>query len=89
MVQTYQALANVTRLRLIKSLAAAPLTIEQLCRQLGEPEAALRPHLATLRAARLVGITCSDQTVYELRDDLLAAVGQPLKAYLDHPVGID
>jgi DNA-binding transcriptional ArsR family regulator len=89
MVQTYQALANVTRLRLIKSLAAAPLTIEQLCRQLGEPEAALRPHLATLRAARLVGITCGDQTLYELRDDLLAAVGQPLKAYLDHPVGVD
>jgi hypothetical protein len=89
MVQTYQALANVTRLRLIKSLAAAPLTIEQLCQQLGEPEAALRPHLATLRAARLVGITCSDQTVYELRDDLLGAIGQPLKAYLDQAASTD
>jgi hypothetical protein len=89
MVQTYQALANVTRLRLIKSLAAAPLTIEQLCHQLGEPESALRPHLATLRAARLVGITCSDQTVYELRDDLLGAIGQPLKAYLDQAASTD
>jgi DNA-binding transcriptional ArsR family regulator len=89
MVRTYQALANVTRLRLIKSLAATPLTIEQLCRQLGEPESALRPHLATLRAARLVGITCSDQTVYELRDDLLGAIGQPLKAYLDQAASAD
>ena len=89
MVRTYQALANVTRLRLIKSLAASPLTIEQLCRQLEEPESALRPHLAALRAARLVGITCGDQTVYELRDDLLAAVGQPLKAYLEQAAGID
>lgn len=89
MVRTYQALANVTRLRLIKSLAASPLTIEQLCRQLEEPESALRPHLATLRAARLVGITCGDQTVYELRDDLLGAIGQPLKAYLDQAATAD
>lgn len=89
MVRTYQALANVTRLRLIKTLAASPLTIEQLCRRLEEPESALRPHLATLRAARLVGLTCGDQTVYELRDDLLAAVGQPLKAYLDQAASVD
>lgn len=88
-VRMYQALANVTRLRLIKSLAATPLTIEQLCHQLEEPESALRPHLATLRAARLVGITCSDETVYELREDLLAAVGQPLKAYLDQAARVD
>jgi len=27
--------------------------------------------------------------VYELRDDLLAAIGQPLKAYLEQAAGVD
>ncbi len=82
-VRMYQALANATRLRIIKSLAESPLTLDQLGRRLDAPESALRPHLAVLRAARLIVITCADQITYELRDDLLAAIGQPLRAYLE------
>jgi DNA-binding transcriptional ArsR family regulator len=81
-VRMYRALGHATRLRIIKRLAARPLTVAQLCRELDTVEPALRPHLAVLRAARLVEITCADVMTYELRDDLLGMVGQPLEAYL-------
>lgn len=81
-VRIYRALGHATRLRIIKSLAARPMTVAELCRELDSPEPALRPHLAILRAARLVEITCADEMTYELRDDLLGVVGQPLWAYL-------
>lgn len=85
-VRMYQALGSPTRLRIIKSLAASPLTLDQLCGQLEAPDSALRPHLAILRVARLVAITCAaDHLTYELRDELLSDVGQPLKTYLDLP----
>lgn len=85
-VRMYHALGNATRLRIIKSLAACPMTLGQLCRELDAPEPALRPHLALLRAARLVWITCATEMTYELRDDVLATAGHPLLAYLD-PTG--
>ena len=83
MVRLYRALGNATRLRIIKGLAACPMTLDQICRDLGEPEPALRPHLALLRAANLVLITCAAEMTYELREDVLAAAGNPLRAYLD------
>lgn len=82
-VRMYQALASATRLRIIKSLAESALTLDQLGRRLDVPGSALRPHLAVLRAARLVLITCAEEMTYELRDDLMAAIGQPLRAYLE------
>lgn len=86
-IRLYRALANATRLRVIKRLASCPMTADQLCRDLEVAEPELRPHLAILRDARLVGITCADQTTYEVREDLLATAGPALRAYLDVPEG--
>jgi len=82
-VRLYRALGDPMRLRIIRSLAASPMTLPELCRELDAPERALRPHLALLRAANLVWITCAAEMTYELRDDVVASAGHPLREYLD------
>ena len=85
LLRTYEALADPSRLRILKALGTERLSAGQLADRLAEPKEAVRAHLARLRLGRLVQLTCGDDPTYERRTDLMRAVGQPLKSYLHLP----
>jgi DNA-binding transcriptional ArsR family regulator len=82
LARTYRALGDEARLGILKLLADDPLTLEEICHQLEQPEPAVRAHLAVLRAGRIVQINCDERITYQLRGDIMRVIGQPLQAYL-------
>jgi len=81
--RVYQALGDEQRLRIIKLLTTDALTLDQLCERLEQPAAAVRAHIAVLRAGRIVQINCDEAVTYQLRGDIVRAILQPLQSYLD------
>jgi DNA-binding transcriptional ArsR family regulator len=87
LLRMYEALADPARLRILKALGNESLSVDQLCAKLSERPEAVRAHLARLRVGRLVQLNCGETTptTYERRTDLMRAIGQPLKSYLQLP----
>ena len=82
--QTLNALADPTRLRILRYLSAEPLTPAQLARRLRLRPPTVIHHLDTLRLARLVHVTLSHEgRRYEVRREAIAATFESLETYLD------
>ncbi|HEX6384222.1 MAG TPA: metalloregulator ArsR/SmtB family transcription factor [Anaerolineae bacterium] len=82
--QTLKALADPTRLRILRYLTAEPLTPAQLARRLRLRPPTVIHHLDTLRLARLVHVTLSyEGRRYEVRREAVAAAFESLETYLD------
>ena len=86
LVRMHEALSNPLRLRILKALGTDRLSADQLAERLTEDPLTVRAQLARLRVGRLVHLNCGPTLTYERRSDLLRAVGQPLKSYLQLPV---
>ena len=82
--QTLKALADPTRLRILKYLAEEPLTPAELARRLRLRPPTVIHHLDALRLARLVHVTLSHQgRRYEARQEAVDGACAMLKAFLD------
>lgn len=82
--QTLKALADPTRLRILKYLAEEPLTPAELARRLRLRPPTVIHHLDALRLARLVHVTLSHQgRRYEARREAIDAACQMLGDFLD------
>jgi DNA-binding transcriptional ArsR family regulator len=86
LVRMHEALADPIRLRILKALGNDRLSADQLADRLAEDRNTVRAHLARLRFGRLIHLNCGPTLTYERRSDLMRAVGQPLKSYLQLPV---
>ncbi|HVS07182.1 MAG TPA: winged helix-turn-helix domain-containing protein, partial [Candidatus Dormibacteraeota bacterium] len=86
LVRMHEALADPIRLRILKALGNDRLSVDELADRLDEDRNTVRAHLARLRFGRLIHINCGPICTYERRSDLMRAVGQPLKSYLQLPV---
>jgi DNA-binding transcriptional ArsR family regulator len=86
LVRMHEALADPIRLRILKALGNDRLSVDELADRLEEDRNTVRAHLARLRFGRLIHINCGPICTYERRSDLMRAVGQPLKSYLQLPV---
>ena len=86
LVRMHEALADPIRLRILKALGNERLSAEELADRLAEDRNTVRAHLARLRFGRLIHLNCGPTLTYERRSDLMRAVGQPLKSYLQLPV---
>jgi DNA-binding transcriptional ArsR family regulator len=85
--QTMKALADPTRLRILRYLAAEPLTPAQLARRLRLRAPTVVHHLHTLRLARLVHLTLEDEgRRYQARRRAIDDACQMLEEYLDKDV---
>ncbi len=66
----FQALADVSRLRLLLVLRAGPQNVNALTQRLGIAQAGVSKHLAVLRAAGLVASArLKNQVIYRVADD--------------------
>jgi DNA-binding transcriptional ArsR family regulator len=86
LIRMHEALADPIRLRILKALGNERLSATQLADRLAEDVNTVRAHLARLRVGRLIHLNCGATLTYERRSDLMRAVGQPLKSYLQLPV---
>lgn len=85
LLRIHQTLADPASLRILKALGSERLSAAALADRLAEDPQRVRAHLARLRMGRLVQLYCGEQLTFERRTDLLRAVGQPLKSYLQIP----
>jgi DNA-binding transcriptional ArsR family regulator len=82
--QTLKALADPTRLRILRYLSVEPLTPAQLARRLRLRPPTVIHHLDTLRLARLVHVILSHEgRRYEVRREAVTAAFESLETYLD------
>jgi len=82
--QTLKALADPTRLRILRYLAEEPLTPAKLARRLRLRPPTVIHHLDTLRLARLVHVTFSHKgRRYEARREAINAACDMLIEFLD------
>lgn len=86
LLRMHEALSDPTRLRILKALGNDRLSADEIADRLNEDSITVRAHLARLRVGRLIHLNCGATLTYERRSDLLRAVGQPLKSYLQLPV---
>lgn len=79
-----KAIADETRLRVMRILHDGPLTGTELAERLGVPRTSLHYHLGLLRAAGLVEISVDDARYgrLRLRDEALGDVGRLLAAFV-------
>jgi DNA-binding transcriptional ArsR family regulator len=85
--QTMKALADPTRLRILRYLSAEPLTPAELARRLRLRPPTVVHHLHTLRLARLVHLTLEDEgRRYQARRRAIDDACQMLEEYLDKDV---
>ncbi len=85
--QTMKALADPTRLRILRYLSAEPLTPAELARRLRLRAPTVVHHLHTLRIARLVHLTLEDEgRRYQARRRAINEACQMLEEYLDKDV---
>jgi len=83
--QTLKALADPTRLRILRYLTAEPLTPAELSRRLRLRPPTVSHHLYTLRLARLVHFTIEkgDKRRYSLRQDAVDSTMAALGSFLN------
>ena len=84
----YKALGDESRLRLLQALTAGERTLAQLTEAVGLAKSTAHHHLTILRAAGLVVSSLDDDRHYQLRQEAIAAAGQPLQELLGVP-GLD
>jgi DNA-binding transcriptional ArsR family regulator len=85
--KTMKALADPTRLRILRYLSAEPLTPAELARRLRLRAPTVIHHLHTLRLARLVHLTLEDEgRRYQARRRAIDEACQMLGDYLDKDV---
>lgn len=85
--QTMKALADPTRLRILRYLSAEPLTPAELARRLRLRAPTVIHHLHTLRIARLVHLTLEDEgRRYQARRRAIDESCRMLEEYLDKDV---
>ncbi|MFO7244984.1 MAG: metalloregulator ArsR/SmtB family transcription factor [Actinomycetes bacterium] len=79
--RTFAALGDPTRLELVRRLGSAPrLNVSQLSAGMGVSRQAVSKHLAVLQGAGLVTRErAGRETLYELRREGVAAVGEYLR----------
>lgn len=79
-----KAIADETRLRVLRLLGESPLTGSELAERLAVPRTSLHYHLGLLRAAGLVEIAMDDARYgrLRLRDEALDDVGRLLAAFV-------
>lgn len=83
--QTLKALADPTRLRILKYLAEEPLTPAELARRLRLRPPTVIHHLDSLRLARLVHVTLSHQgRRYDARREAIDDACRLLETFLDN-----
>jgi DNA-binding transcriptional ArsR family regulator len=81
LVRTYKALADESRLKLLKRLQAGPISLADAAQEVGLAKSTTHHHLAILRQAGFVLIREGDDT-YKLRPDLRPEPGALLEHYL-------
>lgn len=86
--QTLKALADPTRLRILRYLTQTPMTPAQLARRLRLRPPTVSHHLHALRLARLVHFTVEmgDKRRYAVRREGMATVFSALQTFLNGPV---
>ena len=84
LLQTLKAMADPTRLRILRYLALEPVTPTELARRLRLRAPTVTHHLNALRLAGLVHITlgAGDERHYATRPEAVAGLQKQLKAYL-------
>lgn len=84
LVHTLKALADPTRLRIVRYLSAEPLSPAELSRRLRLRLPTVLHHLNVLRLARLVQVTVSqDGRRYESRPEAIRSVADRLMTFLE------
>jgi DNA-binding transcriptional ArsR family regulator len=82
LVKLHKALGDANRLRLLKRLAAGPMTLKEATDLLGSAKSTAYHHLAILRQAGLVWVRESEDKTYTLRDDLIPKAFELLQGFL-------
>ena len=82
LVAAYKALGDETRLRLLRRLAAAPATLQELTELTGLAKSTVHGHLLVLRTGGLVVADVSRKTGYRLRRETIAESAALLDSYL-------
>jgi DNA-binding transcriptional ArsR family regulator len=80
-VRIYKALADESRLKLLKRLQTGPISLADAAKEVGLAKSTTHHHLAILRQAGFVLIREGEET-YSLRTDLLPEPGALLERYL-------
>jgi DNA-binding transcriptional ArsR family regulator len=82
LVKVHKALGDANRLRLLKRLAAGPMTLKEATDLLGSAKSTAYHHLAILRQAGLVWVREGEDKTYTLRDDLIPKAFDLLQGFL-------
>lgn len=82
LVKLHKALGDANRLRLLKRLAAGPMTLKEATDLLGSAKSTAYHHLAILRQAGLVWVRESEDKTYTLREDLIPKAFEQLQGFL-------
>jgi DNA-binding transcriptional ArsR family regulator len=82
LVKVHKALGDANRLRLLKRLAAGPMTLKEATDLLGSAKSTAYHHLAILRQAGLVWVREGEDKTYTLRDDLIPKAFELLQGFL-------
>jgi DNA-binding transcriptional ArsR family regulator len=83
LVAAYKALADETRLRILRRLAEGPATLHELTAMLGLAKSTVHGHMLVLRTGGLVIADVSRKTGYRLRRETLAESAALLETYLE------
>lgn len=83
LVAAYKALGDETRLRILRRLAEAPATLQDLTELVGLAKSTVHGHLLVLRTAGLAVADVSKKTGYTLRRETLAESAALLDDYLE------
>ena len=88
LVKIHRALADLERLRILRSLIGMEGTVEGLSRELDRPQDAIRMQLIVLRDAGLVTLRMDERrSSYVLRENLPSVVFRTLQAFLPGTTG--
>lgn len=82
LVRAYKALADDSRLRILRLLSSDSFTLQQLATRLGLAKSTVHHHLAVLRSAGLVRVTEGEEKRYALRRDRVPGLSELLEGYL-------
>ncbi|MBW2471479.1 MAG: helix-turn-helix transcriptional regulator, partial [Deltaproteobacteria bacterium] len=89
LVNTYKALSDERRLRILRRLAEGDTSLEELTEMLGLSKSTVHHHISILRGAGLVRVNLSHdegykhkQRIYSLRDQALGDATGSLDTYL-------
>ena len=88
LVKIHRALADLERLRILRSLIGTEGTVEGLSREMGRPPDAIRMQLIVLRDAGLVTLRMDERrSSFVLRENLPSVVFRTLQAFLPGTAG--